>query len=511
MSKIAQTSVSCGFFNSFVTDGGEPDRLYNAEDMSSIFDGLINDGVFASIGDKLIVTANSGNTVQVGTGKCWFNHTWTLNDAPLLIECEDAPTNMTRIDAIVVEINANDEVRDNFIKFKIGTPSSYNPTKPALEKGERLNEYALCYITRKPGAKEIIQSDIENAVGTAETPFVTGIVQVTSLDELLGQWTDQLNRYVAAGKDDIDNFIKKETIDYNDWYDDMRQLMSEAAAELGDWTTAEKNTIMTWFDNMKDQLSEDAAVHLQSQINADVVERILMEGLPDGTKTLSDDGTVIKSVDSKGRVLTKTFTNNFLTITSELKDRDDKEYLVDTQAYGTDTINGIEFRFRLNSTTRWVIADGTATSDTYFMITELPSSVLEPDVYSLSGCPIGGTAGAYYLGADLYNGDTIVSNSTVKDVGYGAMLDLTDKTYTKVKVFIAVKPGVEMKHVEFNPSLKTTGTVLGTMVKEISANGKTIETTLLNNAEAIPNLAEIEKAVDAIIANEDSYIGEGTV
>ena len=89
MSKIinptTEPSVTCGFFNSVVVDN-KSDRLYNAEQMSAIFDGLINDGVFAGIGDKLVVSTSSGNTVSVGTGKCWFNHTWTLNDAPLLID-----------------------------------------------------------------------------------------------------------------------------------------------------------------------------------------------------------------------------------------------------------------------------------------------------------------------------------------------------------------------------------------------------------------------------------------
>ena len=38
-------SVSSGFFNSL-----NGDRKYNAAQMSAIFDGLIIDGVFASIG-----------------------------------------------------------------------------------------------------------------------------------------------------------------------------------------------------------------------------------------------------------------------------------------------------------------------------------------------------------------------------------------------------------------------------------------------------------------------------
>lgn len=88
-----EVSVSCGFFNSVIVED-EPDRLYNAEQMSAIFDGLINDGIFASIGDTLIVTADSGNKVFVGTGKCWFNHTWTLNDADMIQLMSDVSTEL---------------------------------------------------------------------------------------------------------------------------------------------------------------------------------------------------------------------------------------------------------------------------------------------------------------------------------------------------------------------------------------------------------------------------------
>lgn len=50
------------------------------------------------------------------------------------------------------------------------------------------------------------------------------------------------------------------------------------------------------------------------------IGRILKDGLTDGQKNISSDGTVITTVASDGRTLTKTFTNNCLTITSVLKD-----------------------------------------------------------------------------------------------------------------------------------------------------------------------------------------------
>lgn len=506
---ITEQSVTCGFFNSVLTTNADgvkvSDRRYNAEQMSAIFDGLINDGVFASIGDKFIVKASSGNTVNVGTGKCWFNHTWTLNDSILPIDCGTPPIKLKRIDAIVVEVNTSPDKRDNFIKIIKGTEAS-TPSKPTLTKNSLVNQHALCYITRRPGAS-ISQSDIENAVGTSETPFVTGIVKVTSLDELLGQWSQELDDFIAAGETKLDEFIAAEETDFNDWYAEMKRLMADVTIELNDWTVAEKNKIMTWFNEVKGQLSEDPALNLQLQIDANEVERLLMEGLPDGTKTFSDDGTVIVSEDTKGRILTKTFTDNFLTITSVLKSSISKNYLPHSYAdFGggtTITKNGVTFTDNSDGT---ITANGTATEIIWFML-QNNEFTLPKASYSLSGCPIGGSGETYYFGASLYNNDTIVSGSNANDTGYGATLDTTDKTYTSVRVFIYIQTGVTVDNVTFNPKMIASGAELGKLVKKISTDGKTIESTLTNYSDTVPNLVEIERAVDTIIANENTYIG----
>lgn len=52
----------------------------------------------------------------------------------------------------------------------------------------------------------------------------------------------------------------------------------------------------------------------------DEIDRILTAGLTDGYKHFSDDGTIISTTDFEGRTLTKTFSNNFLTCTTVLKD-----------------------------------------------------------------------------------------------------------------------------------------------------------------------------------------------
>ena len=166
-----ESSVTCGFYNSL-----NGDRKYNAVELSSIFDGIINDGVFPTIGDHFNVTAAGGSVINVGTGKAWFNHTWTDNNAILPITCEVSELLLDRIDAIVLEINASDNVRDNFIKYIKGVPSS-TPAKPVLTQSTTIHQYPLCYIRRTAGVNDIKQTDITNVVGTDDTPYVIGIVQ----------------------------------------------------------------------------------------------------------------------------------------------------------------------------------------------------------------------------------------------------------------------------------------------------------------------------------------------
>ena len=67
-------SVSSGFFNSL-----NGDRKYNAAQMSAIFDGLIIDGVFASIGTAFAVKAAGGLTVNVGIGSTIHGQSMTAS------------------------------------------------------------------------------------------------------------------------------------------------------------------------------------------------------------------------------------------------------------------------------------------------------------------------------------------------------------------------------------------------------------------------------------------------
>ena len=184
-------AVTYGFYNSL-----NKDRVYNAEQMSSIFNGIITDGVFASIGESLMPIAGTGMQVVVKTGKCWFNSTWTLNDALLPLDIPAADVSLTRIDAVVVEINSAISTRANTIKVVKGTPSA-NPAKPTLANTETLHQYALGYVTVSAGVTSITADKIEVNVGKTTCPFITSVLQQTDITALFNQWDAEFNAWFA--------------------------------------------------------------------------------------------------------------------------------------------------------------------------------------------------------------------------------------------------------------------------------------------------------------------------
>lgn len=237
-------AITYGFYNSL-----NKDRVYNAEQMSSIFNGIITDGIFSTIGDALMPIAGTGMQVIVKTGKCWFNSTWTLNDALLPLDVEAADVSLTRIDAIVVEIDSSIGTRANTIKMLKGTPSA-NPAKPTLANSEHLHQYALGYVTVSAGVTSITADKIEVNVGKATCPFITSVLQQTDITDLFNQWNAEFT---------------------------------------------------TWFENVQAQLSGDVAANLQRQIDAlKNADNILITDTSAGILSLPADSSVDKGLQELG-------------------------------------------------------------------------------------------------------------------------------------------------------------------------------------------------------------------
>ena len=247
-------SVTYGFYNSI-----NGDRKYNALEMSSIFDGIIVDGVYMSIGDALNVKSSGGMGITVGTGRAWFNHTWTLNDSVMPLTIESSDVLLNRIDAVVLEVNNDSDVRKNTIKIVKGSPAS-KPVKPSLIESELVNQHPLAYITIGKGVPSISQSNIENAVGTSACPYVTGVLKGMDIDKLVAQWGAQWAEWLSSNTDAWEAFMSDNT---NEW----KSFMAKNKNEWSDLINGNTSEFETWFEHMKDQLSEDAAGNLQLQVD----------------------------------------------------------------------------------------------------------------------------------------------------------------------------------------------------------------------------------------------------
>ena len=217
----------------------------NEKNYSETMDGIIEDGVYASIGDCFVVSARpdgqSPMSVVVGTGRAWFNHTWTLNDALLPLDVIQSEQVLDRIDAVILEVDANS--RTNSIKMRKGIASS-KPEKPSLTPEDGKYFHPLAYIRVKANATKIEQSDIENAVGTSACPFVTGVLETVDIDTLLTQWKVEADQLIADIRHQAEQAAGKEIPDGSVSYekltsDAVRLRWENVSVPVGNWTDSD--------------------------------------------------------------------------------------------------------------------------------------------------------------------------------------------------------------------------------------------------------------------------------
>ena len=187
-----------GFFNSV-----NGDRRYNADQMSGIFEGLITDGVYASVGDKMAVQPNSGMTVQIASGRGWFSKRWVDNTSPHLLTLEASDVTLNRYAAICVRVDDRDTARtaEPYVKY---SDFATTPVKPTMTRTETVNEYCLAYIYISAGATVITVANIEDTRGNNDLcGWVTGLIEQLSTTTLFSQWEAIFNDWFISLGDKI--------------------------------------------------------------------------------------------------------------------------------------------------------------------------------------------------------------------------------------------------------------------------------------------------------------------
>lgn len=282
-------SVTYGFYNSV-----NGDRKYDATQVSSIFDGIIKDGIFMSIGTSLRVKASSGMTVKVGIGRAWFNHTWTYNDAelPLILSESDAINN--RIDSVILEINMAESVRENSIKILKGTATS-SPKPPSLTTSGTMFQYRLANITVNAGVSEITQANITDLIGTNDTPYITGLLKTINTDDLIAQWESEWEEY-----------IRTQTTNSSEWianFENELTLWKEMfEKDNSSWCEIKKKNFDIWLEGLKTALgSEDVAGELSIRIDRLTYRQ-------NSTTTFGSNGIITEQTDTV--TITTTFNDD---------------------------------------------------------------------------------------------------------------------------------------------------------------------------------------------------------
>lgn len=214
-------AITYGFF-----DSRNGDRFYEALHFNELFNGIITPGIFESVGNKFnVISAGSGMLVLVKDGRAWLNNIWVKNDADYPIYIEEPQSQLMRIDAIVIEVDTNNDERECKIKVVSGPGSASNPQKPTMTRANGVYQYALAYITVNIAASQITDADIEVVVGHEETPYVTGVVDQASVSDIVAGWSNEFERYFAKWKEEQYNEFK------NVW---MSSIVNElSTSEIG--------------------------------------------------------------------------------------------------------------------------------------------------------------------------------------------------------------------------------------------------------------------------------------
>jgi hypothetical protein len=448
-------SFASGFFNSV-----DHDRLYDATDISRLFDGLIRDGIFASIGDCMVVKQSNQMNVTVGTGRAWFNHTWSYNDALYPVTIPPSEILMDRIDAIVLEINSVEAVRANSIKLIKGTPSSA-PTKPALTNAKEVHQYPLAYVKVGKEVTSIRQADIENCVGTSVCPFVTGILEVISIEQLIPQWKDILNRFVeentanfntwmngekqnyqawlAAAKKEITDWEATSKSDYQEWYDSIKNGYDQwfatiKAAYDANWSTfqqwekASQAEFDKWFENMKNKLEGDLGAKLTLE-----TEKLGKEKVSLIESTKKDLLGTVEAPLMIGNAM-----RNLL-----------KPPLAAYSGYGIKMTKINDGTLKLNGTAR----------ENYVFYLQGNSSQSVPFENTVGGCkmlgcPINGSQDTYRIDVCYYNSSELNSElkAVASDIGNGVIIN---DAYPYLNYRLYINKGTTVTNLTFKPMVTT--------------------------------------------------------
>lgn len=182
------------------------DRAITAEDERLFNKMRYTNGVFASVGDALKVTANNNMTVTIGIGGGHIEGALFYNTAPITLKIDAASATLNRIDRVVAQFNTSVSVRAVSIAVRAGVAAT-NPVAPELRRESNFYEIALADISVKKGVTSISTSAITDQRLNNELcgEVIAAIPTPVDTTDLWDQYQASLNEWlgtVAAALDE---------------------------------------------------------------------------------------------------------------------------------------------------------------------------------------------------------------------------------------------------------------------------------------------------------------------
>lgn len=213
-------AVTYGFFNSI-----DHDRVYNADQMSTYFKGLISQGVFENVGGALQVMASDGLTVQVQTGRAIIGDVlkWIENDTVMNLTINPAHVILNRYTAVIIQCDINNRVIN--ITTKDGANAT-DPIKPNMVNTATMKELCLAYIYVKAGTSAITQANIQDTRANKNLcGWVTGLVDQVDTTTLFDQWSAAYSENIA----EMESWEVTQKTAFENWLSTLTQQLTVGA------------------------------------------------------------------------------------------------------------------------------------------------------------------------------------------------------------------------------------------------------------------------------------------
>lgn len=224
-------ALSYGFFNAELTQSGQYDRVYAAEQFAEYFHLIVSNGVFPDPATQLQVVASNtpDMNVNVSDGYGWINGYFAKNEGLYPLAIQAASGTLNRVDAVVLRwVNAS---RSMELAIKTGTAAS-SPVTPSLQRDTDVYEIMLATVTVAAGATSISQSAItDKRADTSVCGWVTGAVQNIDTTNLFAQYDAAFQAWFEDIKAQLEGNVATNLLNRINAVDKTKVNISDKATE----------------------------------------------------------------------------------------------------------------------------------------------------------------------------------------------------------------------------------------------------------------------------------------